>query len=166
MSPGWGKPYMPPLGRPKLGVTTMSTATLAARPVAITAELLASGCTTTCSNTGGAHALIHAPLCGDYRAALDRVAALPYGVRNNELCSTQLRMAARYETVRPTWCIRGYWYLRNTMNLGNTWPAGRGQWATLQECMDAALEWCLRAPQYREALVYTSDLREAGITPL
>lgn len=126
----------------------------------VTAELLASGCTTTVSNTGGGWALIHAPACPDYRRALD---ALPN--RSEALCSLQLRMSARYVGVQPQWCLRGYWYLRNTSNLGDTWPAGRGQWATLQECMDAALAWCLEAPAYREAVVYTRDLREAGLEP-
>lgn len=145
----------------------MTVATAArAIPTVITQALLDSGCTTTVSNVGGGHALIHAPLCGDYRAEMNRVAALPYGARNDALCSAQLRLSGRFETVRPTWCVRDYWYLRNTMNIGNTFPAGRGQWATLQECMDAALEWCLAAPEYREAIVYTDDVLRAGIIPL
>lgn len=144
------------------------TTTLAARavPVLVTQALLDGGSTTTVSNVQGGWALIHAPTCPDYRHALDRVRALPYGTRNDALCSTQLRMSARYTQVQPTWCIRGYWYLRNGSNLGPTWPAGHDHYDTLQECMDAALAWCLRAPEYREAVVYTSDLREAGITPL
>lgn len=140
----------------------MITAAIA-RPVLVTQALLDSGSTTTVGNTEGGWAVIHAPTCPDYRRELDRVLALPYGTRNNALCSLQMRMSARYTQVQPTWCIREYWYLRNGSNLGPTWPAGHGQWSTLQECMDAALEWCLRAPEYREAVVYTSDLKRAGI---
>jgi hypothetical protein len=134
--------------------------TATARPVLITAALLAGGSTTTVCNTDGGWALIHAPRRADYRQALDALRN-----RGEDLCSLQLRMAGRYVSVQPQFCIRGYFYLRNIMNIGDTWPAGRGQYSTLQECMDAALAWCQQAPDYREAVVYTRDLDEAGIQP-
>jgi|ERR1043166_598218 hypothetical protein len=136
--------------------------TATARPVLITAALLAGGSTTTVCNTGGAWALIHAPRRADYRQALDALRN-----RGEDLCRLQLSMSARYVSVQPQFCIRGngYWYLRNVSNLGDTWPAGRAQYSTLQQCMDAALAWCQQAPDYREAVVYTRDLKEAGIGP-
>jgi hypothetical protein len=132
----------------------------------ITSELLASGSTTTVSNTGGAWCLVAAPTCGEYRTALDAVPRVAGGLlRSTELCSVQMRMSARYESVQPTWCIRGagYWYLRNTSNLGNTFPAGRGQYSMLEECLEAGVAWHAKAPEYREVVVHTTDVRTAGL---
>jgi len=141
------------------GVTYMTKAVA----TLITPALLASGCTTTVSNTSGAWALIHAPGCADYRRALD---SLPD--RGEALCSLQLRMSTRFVSVEPQFCVRGqgYFYLRNMMNFANTWPAGRAQHATLQQCMDAALAWCLQEPLYREAVVSTRLLEREGIRPV
>lgn len=123
----------------------------------ITPELLAGGCTTTVSNTSGAWAVAHAPTNPAYRQELDRVAALPYGTRNDALCGAQLKFSIMYQTVEPVWCIRGYWYLRNLMNLGSTWPAGRETYATIWEAVEAGVRWAQQKPDTREVVVRTDD---------
>lgn len=102
---------------------------------------------------GGAFAVIRAPTDPRWR---EEKLALPN--RGEALCSLQLRQfAAGLVTIEPVWCIRGWWYLRNTSNLGVTHPAGHERFLTLQECIAGAIRWWEGRPSHYEVICRAND---------
>lgn len=113
--------------------------------------------TGTTINQSGAWTSVCEPTDPRWREAI--VAGKSGGDTN--LCGAQLsNYGSGHEIVHPVWCIRGYWYLRNQMNLGSTHPAGHGHYKDLATCLNAAIAWHSQRPSHREVVAYTSDVAQ------
>lgn len=104
----------------------------------------------------------------NWQSLMDTVPTNRDGFRESTpLCMMQSTLLSMgYQEVQPQWCVRegGYWYLRSSYNIGDTWPAGHGRHGTLKECLEAAFQWHLRDPKNRQVIAYREALKHYGVT--
>ena len=111
--------------------------------------------------TNGAFCLVAAPQMMIWAEAIRG------RISNDDLCEKQRRM---FELgFRTMEIVRGIkkenpYYLRNLSNLGDTFPAGRASYPTLQLAAQAALEWWADDPKYREVVFrsYLVDMEDGS----
>jgi hypothetical protein len=56
----------------------------------------------------------------------------------------------------------GYWYLRNLTRRGEAFPAGEGQYRSIVEALQAAIEWWQAETWCREIIVRNYDIDHAS----
>jgi hypothetical protein len=110
--------------------------------------------------------MIHEAQDPIFQEIIDAVPTVPGGLRMSEpLCAAQMRIQRLgFVEVQPIHCLRGagYYYLRNTSNLGNTHPAGREQYATIEEAIEGALRWAAIDPARRQVIASHHELERAS----
>lgn len=123
-------------------------------------------------NTGGHFYSVHEPTDAVWANELRNIPRNSEGLRHsNPLVELQISQHERgFTQIQPVQAIAngGYWYLRNTSNLGETFPAGRGQYNSVGDAVAAATRWYLEDPAKREvtmrADVYKTLVQEEAQT--